>query len=73
MAELDAKEKESLEIIKELVDENNTVSKYILEGNLLYGKLKLSDFRMYYIILSLENKEILKTIQKSDGDYYKLV
>ena len=72
LADLDAKEKKSLEIIKNLVDEDNTVPKYILEGNLLYGKLKLSNFRMYHIILSLENKRIIKPINKTDGEYYLL-
>jgi glutaredoxin 2 len=72
-AELDNKEKKSLEIIKNLADENNLVPRYILEGNLLYGELKLSDFRMYHIILSLENKNVLKKIEKQDGEYYLLL
>ncbi|MDL2246819.1 hypothetical protein LJB96_04295, partial [Methanobrevibacter sp. OttesenSCG-928-K11] len=54
LAELDQKEKDSIEIIKKIVNEDNLVSKYILEGNLLYGDLKLTNFRMYHIILSLE-------------------
>jgi len=73
MADLDVKEEKSLEIITKLVDENKTVPKYILEGNLLYGELKLSNFRMYHIILSLENKGIIKSINKTDGEYYLLV
>lgn len=72
-AELDLKEKKSYEIIKSIVDENNMVSKYKLEGNLLYGELELSDFRMYHIILSLENKGLLKYVRKMDGEYYKLI
>lgn len=72
-AELDKKEKDSIDIIKKIVNKDNLVSRYILEGNLLYGDLKLSDFRMYHIILSLENKGILKKIKKSDGDYYLLL
>ena len=71
--ELNLKEKESFELIKTLVNEKNLVSKYILEGNLLYGDLKLTNFRMYHIILSLENKGLLKHIHKSDGEYYLLV
>ncbi len=71
--ELDLKEKESYELIKELVDENNLIPKYILEGKLLYGSLRLSNFRMYHIILSLQNKGILKNINKNDGEYYLLV
>ena len=71
--ELNKKEKESYELIKSLVDENNLISKYTLEGYLLYEDLKLSNFRMYHIILSLQNKGLLKTIEKSDGEYYLLV
>ena len=71
--ELNIKEKESFDLIKNLVNDKNLVSKYILEGNLLYGDLKLSNFRMYHIILALENKGLLKHIHKSDGEYYLLV
>ena len=71
--ELNLKEKESYNLIKELVADNNLVSRYILEGNLLYGDLKLSNFRMYHIILSLENKGLLKRIEKEDGEYYLLI
>jgi hypothetical protein len=67
------KEMESYKLIKQLVDENNLVSKYTLEGHLLYGDLKLTNFRMYHIILSLQNKELLKPINKDDGEYYLLV
>jgi len=72
-AELNQKEKDSFELIKNIVDENNMVSRYELEGRLLYGDLKLTDFRMYHIILSLENKGLLKPIYKENGDYYMLV
>ena len=41
-AELNQKERDSFELIKSLVDENNMVSRYILEGALLYGDLKIS-------------------------------
>lgn len=71
--ELNMKEKESYKLIQELVDERNLISKYTLEGHLLYGDLKLSNFRMYHIILSLQNKGLLKTITKDDGEYYLLV
>jgi len=72
-AELDQKEKDSLEIIKNIVNDEKIVSRYILEGHLLYGDLKLSNFRMYHIILSLENKGLIKKIKKSDGEYYLLL
>ncbi len=71
--ELNQKEKDSYNLIRELVDEKNLVSKYTLEGHLLYGDLELSNFRMYHIILSLQNKGLLKSIVKDDGEYYLLV
>ena len=71
--ELNLKEKETFELISQLVDENNVVSKYTLEGHMLYGDLKLTNFRMYHIILSLQNKGLLKTIDKNDGEYYLLI
>ena len=71
--ELNMKEKESYALIKDLVDDKNLISKHILEGYLLYGDLKLTNFRMYHIILSLQNKGLLKSINKSDGEYYLLV
>ena len=71
--ELNMKEKESYNLIQELVDDKNLISKYTLEGHLLYGDLKLTNFRMYHIILSLQNKGLLKSIVKDDGEYYLLV
>jgi hypothetical protein len=71
--ELNMKEKESYKLIQELVDDKNLVSKYTLEGHLLYGDLSLTNFRMYHIILSLQNKGLLKSIVKDDAEYYLLV
>ena len=71
--ELDRKEKAAYELIKELVDDKNLISKYTLEGHLLYGDLEISNFRMYHIILSLQNKGLLKSIVKDDGEYYFLI
>ena len=71
--ELNMKEKESYELIRSLVDDKNLISKYTLEGHLLYGDLQLSNFRMYHIILSLQNKGLLKTLEREDGEYYLLV
>ena len=64
---------DSYRLIQELMDDKNLVSKYTLEGHLLYGDLNLTNFRMYHIILSLQNKGLLKSIQKEDGEYYLLV
>lgn len=73
LAELNQKEKTSFEIIKSLMDDDGFVSRYEIEGNLLYGELKLSDFRMYHILLSLENKGLIKAISRKNGDYYKVL
>ena len=72
-AELNQKEKASFALIKSLMDDDGFVSRYEIEGNLLYGDLKLSDFRMYHIILSLENKGLIKAIYRKNGDYYKIL
>lgn len=71
-AELNQLELEALEIIRKLANSQGIISRYILEGNLLYGPLKVSNFRMYHIIISLENKNILRKIKKDDGDYYQV-
>ena len=72
-AELNQKEKASFELIKSLMDDKGFVSRYEIEGNLLYGDLKLSDFRMYHILLSLENKGLIKAVYRKNGDYYKVL
>lgn len=69
--QLSEKEQRSLEIIKKLVDEEGNISRTLLEGTLLYGELELSSIRMYNLITSLENKDILKKIQLTDGEYYR--
>ncbi|KZX12698.1 hypothetical protein [Methanobrevibacter curvatus] len=71
-AEINEKEEKTLEIIKKLINDDKIVSKYILEGYLLYGDLKLSNLRMYKILLSLEKKGIIKKLLKTDGKFYKL-
>ncbi|RJS49365.1 MAG: hypothetical protein CIT03_03775 [Methanobacterium sp.] len=71
-AELNQLELEALEIIRKLADSQGIISRYILEGNLLYGPLKVSNFRMYHIIISLENKNILRKLKKDDGEYYQV-
>ncbi|MDR2624086.1 MAG: hypothetical protein LBC39_05890 [Methanobrevibacter sp.] len=71
--ELNEKEGKSLRVIGDLVKDDKTVSRYLLEGNLLYGELKLSNFSMYHVLLSLENNNLIRMIKKIDGDYYKLL
>jgi hypothetical protein len=65
------KELQSMEIIEKLVDESGKISRTLLEGNLLYGEMELTDIRMYNLITSLENKGVLKKFTLTDGEYYK--
>ena len=71
-AELNQIEQDSIELIKNIVVDG-IVPKYELEGNLLYGNLNLSDFRMYHVIISLTNKGIIKPILKYGEQYYSLL
>lgn len=69
--ELNQTEIKAFEIIKNLTSEG-LISRHFLEGNLLYGDLKLSNLQMYHLIVSLENKGLIKKIQKKDGEYYSV-
>jgi hypothetical protein len=68
--DLTEKELKALEIIKELADDSGHVSRHIVEGNLLYGDLKLNTLGFYNLIMSLENKGLIKKIKLTDGEYY---
>ncbi len=70
IVDLTERELEGLEIIKVLADDSKRVSKYLLEGHFLYGDLKLSPLGTYNLILSLENKGLIKHVRLSDGEYY---
>ena len=71
--EFNREEEKAHEIIKKLVDDNGLISRHILEGNLLYGDLKLSNLGMYHLIIKLEDKGLIKKIQKEDGEYYNII
>ncbi len=70
--DLTEKEMKALEIIKEITDESGHIPRYILEGSLLYGELKLSTLGVYNMIMSLENKGIIKKITIKDSEYYAI-
>ena len=70
ISDLTERELEGLEIINFLADDSKRVSKYLLEGHFLYGDLKLSPLGTYNLILSLENKGLIKHVRLSDGEYY---
>ncbi len=68
--DLTEKEIKALEIIKDLTDESGHIPRYILEGTLLYGDLKLNTLGVYNLIMSLENKGIIRRVQIKDSEYY---
>ncbi len=70
---LTEKEQQALDIINELAGDSGRVSRHILEGNLLYGDLKLTNLGSYNLVLSLESKGIIKKIQRADGEYYSII
>ncbi len=70
---LNKTEEDAYEIIQEVIEQHeNYVPKFILEGSLLYGNLELTPKKTYNIIVSLENRGLLKKINKTDGEYYTL-
>ena len=64
--DLNQTELKAFEIIKNKSN-NGFISRYILEGELLYGDLKLSNITMYHLIIELENKGLIKKKQMKDG------
>jgi hypothetical protein len=70
--DLTDKEISALKIIKNLTDESGHIPRYMMEGSLLYGDLKMNTLGVYNIIMSLENKGIIKKIQIKDNEYYSI-
>lgn len=70
---LNKTEEDAYTIINEVISKyENYAPRYILEGALMYGELELSPKRTYNIIVSLENKQLLKRVEKVDGEYYTI-
>ncbi|HOI71206.1 MAG TPA: hypothetical protein PL055_03510 [Methanobacterium sp.] len=68
--DLSENEIKALEIIRDLTDESGHIPLYTLEGTLLYGDLKLNTLGVYNLIMSLENKGIIRKVQINDSEYY---
>ncbi|MCE5214870.1 MAG: hypothetical protein LLF83_09150 [Methanobacterium sp.] len=68
--DLSEREMKALEMIKSIIDDSGHISRHILEGNLLYGDLNLNTLGVYNLIMSLENKGIIRKIQIADSEYY---
>lgn len=70
---LNKTEEDAYAIISEVISKYDEYApRYILEGALMYGELELSPKRTYNIIVSLENKQLLKRVEKVDGEYYTI-
>jgi len=70
---LNKTEEDAYAIINEVISKyDDYAPRYILEGALMYGELELSPKRTYNIIVSLENKQLLKRVEKVDGEYYTI-
>jgi hypothetical protein len=69
--DLNQRGEKAIDLIKNL-SKNGLVSRYILEGELLYGDLKLNNLQMYNLIMELENKDLIKKINLKDGEYYQI-
>ncbi len=72
LEELTELELEAYRLIIGLTGDSKRISKYLLEGNLLYGDLELSSLGAFKLIMSLENKGFLKRIHLTDGEYYTI-
>jgi len=57
-------------LLIDIVDEKGLISKYTLEGHILYT-MGCNNIQMYNIIMSLNNTQELIKIELSDGEYYK--
>ena len=70
---LNKTEEEAYEIIQDVITKyEGYAPRYVLEGALLYGQLELTPKRTYNIIVSLENKNLLKRVVRNDGEYYTM-
>ena len=69
--DLNQTEIKAFELIKNK-SKDGLISRYALEGNLLYGDLRLNNIQMYHLIVELENKGLIQKIQRKDGEYYSL-
>ena len=64
------KEEELRELLIDIINEEGLVSKYILEGHLLYT-IGCSNVETYNVIMSLTNNGELLPVELSDGEYYR--
>lgn len=58
------------ELLLDITDEQGIISRYMLEGYILY-ELGYSNIQMDNMIISLKNNRELYSLKKSDGEYYR--
>ncbi len=70
---LNKTEEDAYQVIQNVIHKYDEYApKYIIEGALLYGELELTPKKTYNIIVSLENKQLLRRVERRDGEYYTL-
>ncbi len=70
---LNKTEEDAYVIIQDVISKyEGYAPRYVIEGALLYGELNLSPKRTYNIVVSLENKQLLRKIDQADGEYYTI-
>ena len=71
---LNKTEEDAYQVIQNVIHKYDEYApKYIIEGALLYGELELTPKKTYNIIVSLENKQLLRRVERRGGDYYTLL
>lgn len=65
-------ENRTLNLLLKICGDKGEISRNLLEGHLLYGELALSTKKSYNVLLSLENKGLIRRVHHVDGDYYQI-
>lgn len=63
-------EDKTRDFLLDIVNEEGLVSRYILEGHLLYT-IGCTNIQMDNIVMSLKNSGELYSVSLSDGEYYR--
>lgn len=71
-ADLNDREEKALKIIHNKLNKDNQISKYILEGELLYGELGLNRSQTYNLIITLKNKGLIKKVAAPKEQFYEI-
>lgn len=69
---LNQTEEKAFVIIRDVAGESGLISRSLIEGYLLYDELELNSVKTYKMIIALEDKGLIKKIQRPDGEYFTL-